>query len=76
MPLMTVLMEMLCAFSLNAEFLTVCLFFYPSREQRRRRKVVDEAALRGTRNARMLLEKWRARQHHRQKAWLTRNAAS
>ncbi|XP_062385412.1 endothelin-1 isoform X2 [Sardina pilchardus] len=45
------------------------------REQRRRNEV-DEAAQRGTRNARLLLEKWRNRQHHRQKAWLTRNAAS
>ncbi|KAG5264696.1 hypothetical protein AALO_G00257020 [Alosa alosa] len=47
------------------------------RREQRRRNEVDEAARRGTRNARLLLEKWRNRQqHHRQKAWLTRNAAS
>lgn len=46
------------------------------KREQKRRKVVDETALKGTRNARLLLEKWRARQHHRQKAWLTRSAAS
>ncbi|XP_031442496.1 endothelin-1 [Clupea harengus] len=46
------------------------------RRERRRTGVVDRTARRGSRNARLLLEKWRNRQHHRQKAWLTRNAAA
>ncbi|XP_031442055.1 endothelin-1-like isoform X2 [Clupea harengus] len=46
------------------------------KRERRRTGVVDRTARRGSRNARLLLEKWRNRQHHRQKAWLTRNAAA